>query len=303
MSINIEHKKHLIIALPAIIMLLVLGVLFFWLSNHLTFENSLSSINIKNNQCFNSHEVIMEMNYPSRFRPFNFFIDKRDITKSVIYSTGRASVRFEGLEEGLHNLKISSNVNLYSMAPYELSLYFTVDTVKPSIQIISPENSLMNCSNFTIKGYSEPFSNITFFINGMTFTAKSLETGMFKKEVLFNQGINLLTVTSVDPAGNENSKNFTFTVDNSPPEVIPKMPGDKEVCYENSLYVQTLITDKGSGLSDVYFLIDNKKIIPSSQEGLFSAFLENLDDGEYKVVCSSRRQIRRNNEKIMVFYY
>ncbi|MEQ8223687.1 MAG: hypothetical protein ABRQ37_15345, partial [Candidatus Eremiobacterota bacterium] len=177
MSINIEHKKHIVIALPAIIMLLVLGTLFFWLSNHLTFENSLSSISIKNNQYFNSHEVIMEMNYPSSFRPFNFSIDKRDITKSIIYTGGKASIRLEGLEEGLHNLKVNSGVNLYSMAPYDLSIYFTIDTVKPSIQIISPGHSLLNSSKFTIKGYSDPFSKITFFINGMTFTAKSLETG------------------------------------------------------------------------------------------------------------------------------
>lgn len=283
MSINIEHKKHLIIALPAIIMLLVLGTLFFWLSNHLTFENSLSSISIKNNQYFNVHEVTMEMNYPSSFHPFNFSIDNRDITKSVIYSAGKASVKFEGLTEGLHNLKIYSGVNLYSMAPYNMSIYFTIDTVKPSIQIISPE--MLNSSKFTVKGYSDPFSKITFFINGMTFTAKSLETGMFKKEILFNQGVNLLTVNAVDPAGNENSKNFTFTVDNSPPEVIAQTPADKAVCYESSVYVQTLITDKGSGLSDVYFLIDNKKIIPLLRDGLFSAFLENLDDGEYKVVA------------------
>ncbi len=285
MSINIEHKKHIFIALPAIIMLLVLGTLFFWLSNHLTFENSLSSIAIKNNQYFNSHEVIMEMNYPSRFRPFNFSLDKRDITKSIIYSGGKASIRFEGLEEGLHNLKIYSGVNLYSMAPYDLSIYFTIDTVKPSIQIISPETSLLNSSKFTIKGYSDPFSKITFFVNGMTFTTKSLETGMFKKEILFNQGMNCLTVNVVDPAGNENSQNFTFTVDNSPPEVIPQAPVNKEVCYDNFVNVRTLITDKGSGLADVYFLVDNKKIVPVLRDGLFSAFLENLDDGEYKVVA------------------
>jgi hypothetical protein len=221
----------------------------------------------------------------SSFRPFNFSIDKRDITKSIIYASGKASIRLEGLEEGLHNLKVNSGVNLYSMAPYDLSIYFTIDTVKPSIQIISPGHSLLNSSKFTIKGYSDPFSKITFFINGMTFTAKSLETGMFKKEILFNQGVNLLTVSAVDPAGNENSKNFTFTVDNSPPEIIPESPGNKEVCYDSYVDVRALITDKGSGLSDVYYLVDNKKIIPVLRDGLFSAFLENLDDGEYKIVA------------------
>ncbi|HPZ08444.1 MAG TPA: L,D-transpeptidase family protein [Candidatus Eremiobacteraeota bacterium] len=286
MAVKIDHGKYIKAVIPILIIISFLGTITFWFSNYNLFEQNLYSLNIKNNQYFNSSNITVEMNSSVYFHPFNFLIDSIDVTSQVHYKNGRASLSLNDLKDGKHNLRIYSEVNLYSMAPHELSVYFFVDTKAPEVVLTAPRNSLLNSTTFTVKGTTEPACKIIFRVNGIEVSDITSTTGYFFKDTVFMPGLNEFIITATDPAGNRGGIKLFLLVDNKPPVVNLLKPSEGEIFNINYVDIEALFTDEGTGLKDSYFLIDNKKIpVTSPKDGHLVAQLDNLDEGEYKIVA------------------
>lgn len=111
--------------------------------------------------------------------------------------------------EGLNNITIYANDTINLQGFHEHQFY--VDTIPPSLQIISPIDSTVYNSVFQLLNISSNGTNIIYSINGVnhTYTEESF--------VLFNEGINQLDVYSYDLAQNVAISSITFTVNTPVP--------------------------------------------------------------------------------------
>jgi len=105
--------------------------------------------------------------------------------------------------EGLNTITVWANdtVGLYGSHTHN----FTVDTIPPTIQIISPTNTTY-ISTFQMLNISSNGNTILYNWNGINQTYSG--TGF----ITFNEGSNILNAYALDNAGNFNSTSVTFTV-------------------------------------------------------------------------------------------
>jgi len=267
----------------------LVSIIIFWGVNNRVFENSLTHVNIENDQKFNTSSVLLEMSHPVYFHPFSFLVDGKDLTSSVKYSDNRASLEINDLKDGRHNVKVYSDVNIYSMAPHEVIIYFEVDTKPPDIKILTPTETLLNKASVEITGDSEPECELLFEVNGDTFIADSSATGYFSGKVHLNEGKNDITIKAKDPAGNESTEIISLEADNSPPEIKHFRPENKKEVDTDYITLEAMFTDRGAGFESAYFIVDGKKIPSLSHgEGFITASLINLDEGEYRVTAIAK---------------
>lgn len=268
--------------------ILFIAVIVFWGFNNNNFEKSLSTVSIKNNQKFNSDSITVEMTRPFYFQPFKFLIDNKDVTSSVKSEEKKLFLSLENLEEGRHMLKIYSDVNLYSMAPYSMAIYFDIDMTSPKLEITSPEERLLNTAFIEITGKSEPTCNLTFECNGDTFSTESSSTGYFSKKLTLSSGNNEIILTARDFAGNINTKKLSFEVDNMPPEIKYFLPEEDKIIDEDTVRVEAMFFDRGSGIKDIAFFLDGKRLPSILQgNGIVSTAIKSLDEGQYNVMLQA----------------
>jgi hypothetical protein len=82
------------------------------------------------------------------------------------------------------------------------------DTVKPKFQILSPKNNaLINKATATIKGKTQAKSSVRLVddVNGATATVRAGTDGVWQSQIAIGQGMNTITITITDPAGNVNT--------------------------------------------------------------------------------------------------
>ena len=124
------------------------------------------------------------------------------------------------LSEGSHNLTVwvraeHDEVTTYIplWAAFSKTITFTVDTVAPSVLVLSPENSTYKASkaslNFTI---NEPFSEVEYCLDGqenMTISGNTTLTGL-------PNGDHNVTVYATDEAGNSGASETVFFIVDAP---------------------------------------------------------------------------------------
>lgn len=127
------------------------------------------------------------------------------------------------LDDGAHTLTVSvtdNDGNTSSTA----SRSFTVDTVAPTLNVVSPAAGLItNQTAGTVSGTTSDATSspVTLTITVNSTDAGSItvdENGNFSKAVTYVEGDNTVVVTATDSAGKTTSVTRTVTVDTVPPE-------------------------------------------------------------------------------------
>ncbi len=90
---------------------------------------------------------------------------------------------------------------------------WVLDQSRPSIKISSPSkaSSSTTKSSITIKGKTQARSSVRVKndLNGATANVEAGKDGLFEAKVAVDAGINTITITSTDPAGNPNTETLT----------------------------------------------------------------------------------------------
>jgi Glucodextranase, domain B len=87
------------------------------------------------------------------------------------------------------------------------------DNVKPKVQVTSPKNGAsVSKAAATIKGTTQADSTVRLVddINGATATTKAGTDGLWEASIAVGQGVNTITITITDPAGNANTGTLTL---------------------------------------------------------------------------------------------
>ena len=141
------------------------------------------------------------------------------------------NITLTDLAEGSRNIIVYANDTAGNMG-YSDTVHFTVDTLSPNIEILSPENKTYTTSsvplNFTV---DEATSWIGYSLDGqanITIAGNTTLTGL-------SDGMHILVVYASDIAGNIGSSDMVyFTIETSPIDTTP--PSISIVSPENKTY-------------------------------------------------------------------
>jgi hypothetical protein len=129
-----------------------------------------------------------------------------------------------GLSDGSHSLTIYANDTAGNMGASS-TISFIVDTVSPSVVILSPENKIYATVTISLKfNVDEAASWIGYSLNGqpnVTITGNTTLTSLL-------DGLHYVVVYSRDTAGNTGTSNtVTFTIDTLSPTITVLQPQNK----------------------------------------------------------------------------
>lgn len=152
-----------------------------------------------------------------------FTLDGSDITTACsITATGVACTLPNDLADGTHSVTVA--VADLAKNPVGYTWRFTTDTTPPKVTVTSPLGG-QNLGNpvITVSGsIDDPTALVTVngiaaSINGATFSASNVQ---------LTEGVNTITATAVDPAGNQSTATLNVTLDTSLPVVTITAPLD-----------------------------------------------------------------------------
>jgi subtilisin family serine protease len=123
------------------------------------------------------------------------------------------------LTEGLHWVNVSAKDNFGNYNSTEWS--FTVDTIPPYLNVISPQDGLVtSSSSVRVEGFTEVDADLR--VNGISTVV--LANGSFLRIQNLVEGPNPISVVATDPAGNSKSVDLTITMDTIPPPLMVTEP-------------------------------------------------------------------------------
>ncbi len=176
-----------------------------------------------------------------------FSIDGRP-NATLTNSSGNWNLLNSSMSEGFHNVTFYANDTSNNMN--STVLYFTVDTVLPSLTIISPINQTYPTNlvwfNITL---SKTGSWAGFSIDGRPNATMSNSSGNWNfLNSSMSDGIHTAVFHANDTAGNMNSTSITFTVDTTPPQITFNFPTwtNASVRSESWEYVNITLDEQGS---------------------------------------------------------
>lgn len=119
-----------------------------------------------------------------------------------------------------------------------------LDTRSPAITIERPAaGALVPSSPVILAGHLSDLSPITSLtMNG---APVPIQHGAFRYPVVLAPGINLLTFSAVDAAGNSRTLRWETRLDDRPPQITLSLPADQMVTREKKIRVAGEITDDG----------------------------------------------------------
>jgi hypothetical protein len=131
----------------------------------------------------------------------------------------------------------------------------TIDKIKPTIEIISPNNQTYNYSTIllNISANDSYLDTIWYNWNGTNYTYTT------SINITFAEGLNILYAWANDTAENENSTNVTFSVDTTLP--TSNSPPDAQYCINASATIGWILYDENEGN---YYVTRNGTIVNSS---------------------------------------
>lgn len=151
--------------------------------------------------------------------------DRPNVTWTEISGGYRGTCRLDILPDGNNNIAIDISDN-DGNAANQASVSFIVDTIAPSLNVISPADDLMtNKSELTVSGTtddatSKPVS-VVISLNGTNVGDVDVDNtdGSFSKTLTLSDGENTIIVTATDKAGKKTSITRTVTLDTDKPVI------------------------------------------------------------------------------------
>jgi len=130
-------------------------------------------------------------------------------------------------------------------------VYFTVDTIKPNVTIISPQNKSYNNSwiwtNITINENAS-WCGYELDGNGINETMNNISSQYFSSNISgLPEGSHNITFWCNDTAGNYNKSNYEyFTIDTAKPVIIVYSPKNTTTYYQTYIWVNISLDEYGS---------------------------------------------------------
>jgi len=198
------------------------------------------------------------------------------------------SAMFPGLEQGQHTIFFETIDAAGNMANTTIS--FFIDAVAPSLDLIHPkEGDVTRISTLVVQGtYQDDVSEISEIavnVNGVTI---GTTTGVINFPLTLTEGVNTVTVTATDKAGNTQAVLRTVTLDTYAPTLYVYTPLDALV---TSVILQQVdgLSEAGTSVmieqvmgEDVIFSTDVKADI----EGIFVTVLF-LEEGLQHIIVTA----------------
>ena len=139
-----------------------------------------------------------------------------------------------GLSDGVHTITVYANDTVGNMG-YSDTVYFTVDTVSPNIEILSPENKTYTTSSVSLSfTVDEATSWMGYSLDGQANITIAENTTLTE----LSDGMHSLIVYASDITGNVGYSDIVyFTIQTTPPDTTP--PTISIVSPENKTYDTT----------------------------------------------------------------
>jgi len=142
------------------------------------------------------------------------------------------------------------------------------DTIPPAVPQIQTPPEYTNQNPVEIKGVTEPGVTVFVTANDQKEEIVATKEGLFSYSFNLKKGENTISFTAKDSAGNQSqeTKSYTITYDNEPPEITLKSPADGSSFYGSK---QQQITIDGV-VKDAETLKINDRIVIIEDDGSFS---------------------------------
>jgi|GEM_PF-3283499 len=166
-----------------------------------------------------------------------------DQTANVTYSlNGAANLSLYNLTtggnttitgtEGENNITVYANDSVGNLNYSTVN--FTIDTIAPSITIISPVNITYSNISIVLNVITNQIANVTYSLNGAADISLHNLTTSGNTVITAMEGANNITVYANDSAGNLNSSIVYFIVDTTAPSLsITRVTSPTNVTYQN----------------------------------------------------------------------
>ncbi|MFX0205588.1 MAG: NosD domain-containing protein, partial [Candidatus Hodarchaeota archaeon] len=183
----------------------------------------------ENNSCIESGTILdfsiidlhlVHANYSVNRGPNITFTEPFNISTTV-WTDGNYTLRINAIDQ-VGNSNSSWN-------------FFTVDNIKPTIQLINPLNNSIIAEGTILDFYINDTSldKINYSINGSADI--SLSEPFDISTTGWADGDYLIQINALDKAGNSNSSWFSFTIDSTPPTILLYSPGNNSVIPSGTL--------------------------------------------------------------------
>lgn len=242
-------------------------------------------------------------------------IDIYNPLNNSYFSINKILIRWEGNDEGTgiehYEIKIDDGPwfdlgrdqyyeNNFSIGSHEVmikgfdgtnrsntdSVNFTIDTVKPSIDIVSPSNnSHLSNGNFTLKwNVTDNISgikNIDIKVDDNDWISKGL-----KETCILNlsDGAHEIYVKSIDKAMNDNTTSITVLIDSTAPDLLIQSPSNNSIKRNENVTIKWESYDNITDIDHFEIKIDNQMW---TEIGLNNTYKHNFSDGHHSIKVKS----------------
>ena len=124
---------------------------------------------------------------------------------------------------------------------------FTIDTIAPSIAIISPVNTTYSNASIVLNVTTDQAANVTYSLNGAANLSLYNLTTSGNTTITGIEGANNITVYATDPVGNLNYSTVNFTIDTIAPSITIISPVN--TTYSNASITLNVTTDQTANVT------------------------------------------------------
>ncbi|MEE8167760.1 MAG: Ig-like domain-containing protein [Candidatus Hydrothermarchaeales archaeon] len=125
--------------------------------------------------------------------------------------------------EGQNWIRIYANDSPGNINSTEI-VYFTIDTTKPTVTILSPENTIYATQSILLNVTINEATNVTYSLNGGANISLYNSSSQGNTTITASEGSNNITVYAKDVVGNLNSSTKYFIVDTTKPAITITSP-------------------------------------------------------------------------------
>jgi len=221
-------------------------------------------------------------------------------------SISPANFNFSGYADGLYYFNATATDTLSNLNSTE-TRNVTIDTIPPTITIISPQNATYNNRTQLVNiSASDPNLNTTWFFNGTA--NETYTTSVYRT---FAEGSNTIIAYANDSAGNFNSTSITFSIDSIKPSINFTSPTETPsslINTRNNVLVNVTANDTNLANITVNLYNSTRGLINSSVSSTNPYFVNfsDLANGLYYFNATARDSANNANStetrNVTIFY-